>query len=326
MPDLNLQNINEHLRVYVEEKRQVQRLRNQRQMLLLQIQHYEAVFAKQTASLKREGAAIDAWERKSLRWFFATLAGNREKRQEAEKQRFLYLRHRRDESYTLVTEARAEVGQIDQQLAHIGSVEDHYAELINLKEKLLLDHKTGPYVQHLEMLEDFRQDQKELHRTIAFCQKLNQLLTNMREQAVSMQAPYKYLQRRNNFLRERSLRSILGDWKTLHKGLVHLNRKLVGLQQEIGIKLPRKPGFYAKLFDHFVRKQLEVPAPTGFSRLIPGRTDRYWDERVELAALSLQTYQEEISALLKGLREQAKQLDRLLREAEQKRLQLLEEL
>lgn len=322
MSDLSLPQLNEQLRVYIQEKREVERLRERQRQLAEEIRHNETLLYDLEIQLEKESRNLQSMAQKGFRHFAATLLGQKEQWMDEDAQRYFSRRQERDQRYTLISEARSEMAQLDRQLSHLGSVEAHYAELISLKERLLLDAQVGPYVIVLVTLENWRQDQREVQGIVAFTAKLKKLLELMIRRVGRAQIA----EQQGQLAVHREILKVLEDWKTLYRGLLHLERKLKLLLAEVPLELPRSPSFYPKLFGHFVDTQVEVPEPRRWKRMVPGAMTAYWHLRGEKAFYSLQTYAQELKACLHALRESEAVLTRKMEVGEQERQHLLESL
>ncbi|MEL7342942.1 MAG: hypothetical protein AAGM67_20835, partial [Bacteroidota bacterium] len=176
---IDTEKLNEQLRVYIREKREVEKLQRQLVRIAQQRKYIEERMKFVKGRLEEEKADVDRLLNRPIRRLLIDSPPEETEQYKKELAEYETVKEHYDQGLTMLADLDAEERQINLRLRHIGPVEEHYEEIMQLKERLLREKGMSAYIEICEQIEHRSLDLKELEEANNAGQRLLKILKHM---------------------------------------------------------------------------------------------------------------------------------------------------
>lgn len=274
--------VNEQLSVYIQEKRELNKLHARLKRLDADKTKIRVHMEFIKTRLAEEKADVDRLnKRQKIR--LLTPNDRQQTQYDQEVHEYETVLEHRNQGLTMLSDIEIEERQINQRITHIGPIEEEYAELVKMKERLLRRDGAEPYLSLIESLENLKIDRKELQEAIASGKHLGKLLDRMCQK---VEGPYN-----SDYLAddaEKIFNLILGYLPRAQTAGNQFYKEVRDVEERIGLKSPHPFEMFLTLHRDFVTEQSAYKKTSvvkrAFSQIVE---ESYWEKRLSTARTRL---------------------------------------
>lgn len=313
--------INEQLAVYIQEKRELEKLQRRLIVLAEERKYIQERMAFIETRLAEEKADVD---RLNIRQKIRLLTPNDQQQAHynREVQEYETVLEHRNQGLTMLSDIEREEREISQHITHIGPIEEEYASLIKMKERLLRREGGESYLKLIEKLEHFKLDHREIKEAIAAGERLGQLLERMSKKVESH-----YIQERLAGGVEKVFNVLLGYLPRAQAAANQFCKEVREAEERIGICGTHSLKIFLNLHRDFVVEQSAHKKSAGLKRVLNTLFEEpYWEKRINTARDRLRKLRWTLSQIMQFLQSELKPIEEVIEQAQATQKQLLEKI
>ncbi|MEL7535228.1 MAG: hypothetical protein AAFN10_28285 [Bacteroidota bacterium] len=311
--------INQQLAVYIQEKRELEKLKTRLQKLAQERKYIQERMAFIASRLAEEKSDIERLNRRNK---MRLLTPNEDQQAQYDKEVAEYeivLEHR-NQGLTMLSDLDIEERQIHQQIAHIGPIEEEYAKLVKLKERFLRHEGGETYLNLIESLENLKVDRKELQEAITVGGQLGKLLdrmsTKIEAHSVSEYAGEDI---------EKVFNVILGYLPRAQVAGKQFYKEVREAEERLGLICSHSPMIFLSLHRDFVIEQSAYKKVSLFKRALNNIFDEpYWEKRINTARDRLRKLNWTLQQVMEFLKAELTPIEETIKAAEARKKQMIE--
>lgn len=194
---------NEQLTIIKDKKRKKHKLTADLQEIENQLSYQKSKLAELEVRLIKEGKDVKRLEGYSLMGLFHTILGSKEQQIEKERQEYLAVKLKYDESKEAISTLMQEHAGVKQELEQLDDVEKQYKLILEEKEKLILEN-----------------NHKDTQRLIVLAEEIADLISDARELQEAIQAGQAVLEESRQMSDYLSSARGWGTWDMIGGGLL----------------------------------------------------------------------------------------------------------
>ncbi|MFK7920954.1 MAG: hypothetical protein AB8H47_03310 [Bacteroidia bacterium] len=311
--------VNEQLAVYIQEKRELDKLNRRLAQLALDRTSIEERMVFIKTRLAEEKADVDRLN-KLQKIRLLTPNDRQEAQYDKEVQEYETVLEHRNQGLTMLSDIEIEERQIHQRIAHIGPIEEEYATLVKMKERLLRREGGDSYLNLIEKLENLKIDHKELQEAIAAGEHLSHLLERMSKK---LENHYNSEYLPDNV--EKLFNLILGYLPRAQVAANQFCKEVRDVEERLGICGTHSFQIFMTLHRDFVVEQSPYKKMPMIKRAFATLFEEpYWERRINTARNQLYKLRWALDKIMQFLTEEMTPTQQKIEQAKASKQQLIE--
>ncbi|MEM6347053.1 MAG: hypothetical protein AAF927_24405 [Bacteroidota bacterium] len=313
--------INQQLAVYIQEKRELDKLEARLQKLAQERQYIHERMAFIESRLAEEKADIERLDRRNK---IRLLTPNEQQQAHYDKEVEEYetvLEHR-NQGLTMLSDLDIEERQIQQKIAHIGPIQEEYIKLVKLRKQFLKREGGETYLTLIEKLENLKIDRKELQEAIKVGEHLQKILDRM-----SVKVEGRYDREEMPEKVEGIFNLILGYLPKAQAAAKQFYKELREAEERLGLICPHSLKIFLTLHRDFVVEQSGYKKASLFKRAMANIFDEpYWERRLNTARRRLRELRHTLEGAMQFLKTELQPIEAAIAQAIAEQKQMVEDI
>lgn len=317
---IELAQLNDQLGVYIREKREVEKLQRQLIHIADQRRYIQERMKFIKGRLEEEKADVDRLQNRPIRRLLIDSSPQETAQYQKELAEYETVKEHYDQGLTMLSDLDAEERQINLRLKHIGPVEEHYQELMELKERILRQKGMSSYVDICEQLENRRLDFKELEEARNVGVSLQKLIQHMKRLVDNL-----FDGEIDDYTNRRTYNTVLGYMRQAQKLGYSFHKEMQEAELRLSIEAPHPSEAFLKIYRDFVDEQIHYRNKPMVERMLGELIESHWNQRMRIARKSLQRYRANMTLNLNFLRAHLQTTQMQLQKLEVEKQRLIEQ-
>ena len=313
--------INQQLAVYIQEKRELEKLEARLQKLAQERKYIQERMAFIETRLEEEKADVERLDRRNK---IRLLTPNEQQQAHYDKEVNEYetvLEHR-NQGLTMLSDIDMEERQIHQQIAHIGPIQEENAKLVKLKKQFLKREGGESYLTLVAKLENLKIDRKELQEAIRVGDHLQKILDRM---SVKVESCYPEEEMPEKV--ESIFNLILGYLPKAQAAAKQFYKEVREAEERLGLICPHSLKMFLTLHRDFVVEQSGYKKVSLFKRAIANIFDEpYWERRLNTARDRLRELRHTLEGAMQFLQTELQPIETAIEQASAEQKKMVEDI